>query len=562
MNLIAIFFLLISAISFGQNPVTSAELVYGPQNSACVRDLDSVYAPNANQNPKLYFCDCAKPSWATPNANCVAGNDNNLGLTPNTPKRTLNHLGDVLSQVPAGTTIALCRGGVFNDQRLVVTNRTQTNCKANNRCVIRDYLPPQYQSDPGLPILSQGIFLSNTKKHVEGFLFENLKIVGPGQLISNSDGIYISNDISDVMFHRVDIGGFATGFHFAGGQGLHTPNFSLRCSNVHDNYNQGLLGTDNNLVIELNYFYNNGFAYPILGHHIYLNNPDKLPTSNVVIRQNELYKAAIAQSAGSGFGTTWEANKCASVSLAGHGNAGLYSNYLIQNNYVHEDLNKANPSCYGIALGHGNEDSAWAQVLIDGNKVENLGGAGILLESCTNCTISNNAVSSNQTVPTNAIAFASGPMAASGNRVLYNSIFLNNPGNGSSAIYYNNQSKNNAIVGNALSYSGNNRFTALNVNLSNSQFYSIDFNMFLSSAWVGIPQTLSLAQWQAMGWDLHSTQKNPQYWKFSNLSPLTTSPMLAAGETAWCPFTDLLGLPRSKSSPCTVGAYQYYVNLP
>ena len=171
---------------------------------------------------------------------------------------------------------------------------------------------------------------------------------------------------------------------------------TLRASTIQDNFEQGWLGSGDDVVLERNRFLGNGTS-TAFEHNIYWSNSQS-PTFGGRIVGNELYRSAAALS-----------GSCEGGTFVSHG---THTDLLIEGNWVHEDVGAALEGCWGITLTPtGATAEAFTGVVIRGNRVENLGNLAIGVTSCVDCTIENNVVVAEQPFPGLAIA-APAPCAA------------------------------------------------------------------------------------------------------------------------------------------------------
>jgi hypothetical protein len=95
-----------------------------------------------------YVCDCGPGSAA----GCVPGNDGNTGDSAQSPWRSYEKARSAFGSMQAGETIALCRGGAFS---VGSSTRWMNNrCRADKRCVVRDYTPSWASATTGAPIIA------------------------------------------------------------------------------------------------------------------------------------------------------------------------------------------------------------------------------------------------------------------------------------------------------------------------------------------------------------------------------------------------------------------------
>jgi hypothetical protein len=148
--------------------------------------------PFPTSGTRYYFCDCA----AGADPNCVPGNDTNAGTTPGAPKRTWAAAIGAFNSLPAGGTVALCKGGRWTasadqtinnaacapDVACPLATRTSLGCTPSTTCNLRDYQaawggtskPVVYGNDA---TLSTG---GGSVSAADGFRILNIKFLGTG----------------------------------------------------------------------------------------------------------------------------------------------------------------------------------------------------------------------------------------------------------------------------------------------------------------------------------------------------------------------------------------------
>ncbi len=206
-------------------------------------------------------------------------------------------------------------------------------------------------------------------------------------------GFFFSNDVDDVNVCSVNIDSFRLGFYIAGSNSLDpdnsdpeidgkNTNISLSNSRITNNSVQGFLGGCSDCSIMTNFFDNNGYDDAVYNHNIYLSGGTQGVVENMKVVGNELYRSAIVD------------GECQGVSFVVHGE---YSNLLIEDNYIHEDLDAAGGGCWGIAIDSAySRPEAFRNLIIRRNKVVNVGNTSIGLNACQDCFIENNVIINEQ----------------------------------------------------------------------------------------------------------------------------------------------------------------------
>jgi len=489
-----------------------------------------------------YVCDCGSGA----DSDCVAGKDSNDGKSASTPWQTFEKGRSQFSSLKAGDRLEFCQGGSFTAGKASWVN---SNCTADNRCVVTSYKAPWASGNEGRPHIhspsgQNGFDFSDPQsKHEEGYVFAGLELEGSG----TDWGFFFYADIDDVLICDSYIHNFDIGAHLVANDPdgkTHNENIVLRDSIINDNPGQGFLGGDNGLVLERNHFENNGTARASLNHNIYIGEEG---VSNITIRNNELYRAAMMN------------GQCQGTSLVVHG---LIDGLLIEGNYIHEDIGAASQGCWGIAVAPAYSTSEkFSNVTIRGNTVQDVGNMSIGVASCQGCTIENNLVINHQSINDVAIAAPcsdeSSEDASNDKVTIRNNSLLIDVGRG---IGLTHEGTGNAVLNNAV-YSaggGNGGVACFILDLPASAYSEVDYNdCFMNGKGEWVLGKGSLDSWsKSSGFDKHSTSANPGYKSIASpydLSPSTGSPLLNSADPMNCPATNFAGVARS-STP-NIGAY-------
>lgn len=504
----------------------------------------------APQASNYYVCDCQTNA----DGDCVAGNDGNSGTDPNSPWQTYEHARlHFNSSIHAGDEILFCQGGAFdlgNSSGMWLTS----NCTAVSPCVLADYAPPWASGDEKRPILwkttdGHAFELSNGGNaiHDEGYTFRNLDMRCPGCTANGGWGFFFYNDVNDVLIENVSIDSFAIGIHLAGSNpcaggdtqcnGQHD-RVTIRNVSITNNYAQGILGGANELLIENSTFIHNGSG-TVFEHNIYISGGN-----GIVIRNNELYQASLD---GSG--------NCGGTSLVAHG---TLADVLVEGNYVHEDMGKANQTCWGIALSAAYEEpESFTNVTIRGNRVENVGNVAIVTSSCITCTIENNVVMHEQGFGVTAVLvpddFTGPGDAVSSNITIRNNSIAVSGGSGIRLL----EGSGHTVVSNAIEMTGmDSNWDCFDLPLSAANYNMVDHNVcgFAAGEWAnGVG---NLAAWQALGWGTNSQASNPGFVSTTNLRPASeTAVIIQAGHPSLSSATDFDG--NARPTPPAAGAYEW-----
>ena len=330
-----------------------------------------------------YVCDCGEGA----DPSCRPGNDGASGVDPAHPLRTLGAAGRRFSSLPAGGTVAFCRGGVFRAAEAI--SLVSYDCRAEAPCTLREYLPPNASASAALPrfvFASGGLSFADggDANHDEGYRVRNLVLEGSG----SERGVFVYNDVSDLDLCNLTIRGFDLGVHVAGGnapdaRGEAGPpsadgknrRVRLRGSYLESNSNQGWLGGCDGCVVESNVFRGNGRAATVLNHSIYFDQrgTDERIVGNVILEN--VHDAA---------------RHCQGVAIVVHGD---HRGMAIEDNAISEPVDTAAESCWGIAIDPGDEaPDRFERVVVRGNRIDDVGNVGIGLASCIDCTVEANVI--------------------------------------------------------------------------------------------------------------------------------------------------------------------------
>jgi hypothetical protein len=498
-----------------------------------------------------YACDCGSGA----DSKCQAGSDSNPGTSPDKPWQTYKKAQNQFANLAAGDTIAFCRGGSFtgNDSSWV-----NAKCRASNVCTVRDYTPSWAGSSTAMPkLVGASLSLDNPAgaEHEEGYQFLNLEFDGSG----SGNGVFVYNDIKDVLICNVVLNGFENGFDAeasntpvaAGSDGLNA-RITVRGSQIVNNANMGWLGACSGCTVEYNYFDHNG-DNSATQHAIYFEGQNDAsgnpvtPTGEQIIG-NEMHHSS------QGSGTS-----CGGTIFVVHG---THDQMLIQGNLVVEEKGTAQAACWGISINPGNYDTpeGFTNVTILGNTVINVGNAPIETESCQNCIIEDNLVigSGGDGIVVHPNGRQSKDLQQTGVQVLNNTVYQISTGQ-AAGITVGGEGTNYVVAGNAVVGTMPSQWSCFTFDLASSAYYS-DHNLCWEGADASGDWTSkgSLGSWQAQGLDAHSLSADPMFKNPADSSYDFTaqpgSPLIGAGDPTRGSMVDISGKPRP--SPPDIGAYQ------
>jgi hypothetical protein len=516
-----------------------------------------------------YVCDCQTGA----SANCVPGDDKNDGTSPATPLRSFSKAGSTFGKMPAGDTVALCRGGLWIGGAVTIAN---PNCRKDASCDLRDYAAPWGDGSEPRPILtidggSSGrtmISFTHTPSHQEGFRILNLDLRGG----LNDTAIFFWNETTDVDLCNLSMDGFATSINMSGGDqpDYGTPaNIVLRGSRITNNSDIGYIAVCDNCAIEECYFDNNG-ARSTTTHSVYFASQEWSSDGQIVVHETvgmRLSRSEIHHSA----------IQCKGAPVVVHGR---HRDVVIENNLV--DSSSATDTCWGPGVGCGAYPyGCWFRnTIIRGNTIKGLGNAGMENDNCTGCLFENNLIIMNRAG--NGITLGGQTPRPSGDSgYSRNDGQLDDPTD--KAVVRNNTIyfTGDAASGRGISVASgvghtleNNAiyFAAAKAGASDNLCYglpsgattaiaAVDYNVCLipsGAHWTSSRGSgaMSLQDWQGQsGMDQHSLMADPMFAGApDDFTPASGSPLVNAGNPAQSSAVDLNG--KARDSKPDIGAIE------
>ncbi|MCC6810373.1 MAG: right-handed parallel beta-helix repeat-containing protein [Deltaproteobacteria bacterium] len=515
-----------------------------PGTGACTSAPAAIPCPDPVLGATVYYvCDCG----AGADPNCVPGDDAAAGTSAAAPWRSYSRARQAFGGLPAGGTIAFCRGGSFDATGASSRRWVATACRADAPCTVRAYAPAWGGGNEPRPILHAGgenLFAledSGEPDTEAGFVFLDLDLRGDG----GGWAFFLYNDVDDVMLCNLAISQFEIGVHVGGANAGGTGDgknerVTLRNSEVTGNAGQGWLGSCSGCAIEYSRFDNNGFAQAVFSHNIYLSGSNGAYAIGERVVGNTLSRSAFVGGA------------CQGVSLVVHGR---HRGLLVEGNTVFEDPGTAGDGCWGIAVDPGySEAEGFEDVVITRNVVRDVGNIGIGVAACARCTIENNVVIKN----TSGVGIAApdrargvDDLAQDAVVVRNNSIFLGMDGTG---IRLNADGAGHHAVSNAILAPGGACFDA---DLAPGAYAMFDYNVCQAGVWEEAAGALTA--WQAAtGHDAHSLSADPGF--ASTVAPVDLSSASASSAivdhghpSASAPLT---AIGAARSSPPDAGAHE------
>lgn len=357
----------------------------------------ALLAGSAHASTTLYYCDCQ----AGADGACVAGADGNAGTVSSSPKQNLPSQA-TFEGMGAGDQKLFCKGGSWiKATGPAIDFGSTSGPTAASPATIGAYTPSWGPGTAKPLITVQGTagdadcirLFSGGLSTKQGLVFSGLNCVGPG-ITSTANGFETYNGAADIILDNMTLDGFAIGVLVQAGGAASTAStrITLRNSTVKNNKTQGFFGGGPATLIENNTFTNNGWYGPTLNqnHNLYMAVPaaQSYHLTGAVVRGNTLTKSALCDVNTSGGCSN--VGTCQGTSLVMHQTT---NDAVVENNTIDETTG-AGAGCYGIQIapGNGGVVEGYYGTIVRGNKVIGVGGNGIDIGACLNCTVENNDV--------------------------------------------------------------------------------------------------------------------------------------------------------------------------
>jgi hypothetical protein len=313
-------------------PVTVSATTSTPPPSSAP---DCASAPLRSTGTVHYFCS-------------NGGSDSNDGLSPSTPKASWSAAVTTFNSMPAGDTVALCRGGSWSVS--TTDAAPSASCTATNTCDFRDYgsgvRPIVNFTATGTAI---GLF---TLRNKQGVRFWNLDVRLVDGVGAQQIGWVVDYGVTDIDICNVAVSGGLRHFDQEYWTGTTRANrLTIRNSTFTHALHHSILAASSNLTIDSNVFLNNGVSSTcpqgtFYCHTVYITDEspggasetNTMETQNIHITNNSM--------------TLDSTHDCGSVLIHV---GGRHNNMAIENNYISAALNAASGgSCTGFGAGENN----------------------------------------------------------------------------------------------------------------------------------------------------------------------------------------------------------------
>lgn len=509
----------------------------------------------------IYYRNCDTGSHAS----CVNGNNANPGTSPSAPKRSLPD-DTAYNNLLGGSNVRVCNGSAYvAGETTAPPSYLSQNSNATQNAPITLEGWDCGDGATGRPIFMYGSGQSNAfviggfcfgtcpAPDHGGYVFRGIRLSKQGALAEDSECLVFFGSSRYVLIENMEIDNWANGLNIATDQNVR--NLTIRNNYIHDNSQNGVVGSATDLLVEGNYLLRNNrspnesdsFA---LEHALYIGGAT--PQNRIIIRGN------ILEDNSTRIGT----GMCESGNITFRGNV---DQVTIEDNVI--TVPNAINFCFGISVidGYGTPEECVRRAVIRNNTIVNVGGSGIALRLTAGGIVENNRII--RTVATGqGDAIAIGNPADSGDAaycpmqnmtVRNNSIYYATSTSGSGiaiAAGAGHKVFNNAVyitsggAMNCFSHTALGNFSVWNNNWCNS-----------AGNWSPTYANLGLAQ--AAGFDVNGGNTDPLWLATPSsgnswsLAVQAGSPLRSVGRNTDKSRFDILGCQRD-SSP-DVGAHEF-----
>lgn len=506
-----------------------------------------------NLGTPIYFCDCGTNA----SGSCVAGNDANAGTSTSAPKQTIGAAVTALNG--SAVTVALCKGGAFNNTAQYSITRT---CTAGTTCAeLREFSPTTFTSTAA-PVIndtaSTGIFTVSGNRG--GVRFLNMKMDG---LTQTQPVFFFYNGAHDISIMNVEMANAVDGIYDESGGASANTNIIILGSKFQSDKAMGYIGSSHNLNLSANWFEGTG-SDTIDGrdHAIYLGSA--LNINNVTIANNYFHGAA-----GPG-------GVCTGTMIVSHA---YVTGLQVTGNLLNQDPALTTPTCWGIGFSNetGNTHAVgYINARFANNTMINTGNDSLVVSSCPSCVIEDNLMivdwpSGGALGIDTAYHVTRGQDLVQNNAVIRNNTVWFGPNQtgesrgmaigfeGTGYTVVNNTVSSAQTTGNIWCYKYDLALTSYAF-INNNQCSAT-----VSSTWELTSNSATLAAWKtfsmAYGFDTASITGAPNFISPSstygsfNFKPNAGSPLIGAGSHANAPTNDMTGTPFG--NPPDIGAYTH-----
>ena len=368
----------------------AAALALTPAQSYTAASAACAAMPIRSTGTKIYVCDCQTGAESGCTDGNTAANDTNPGTDPALPKRTWAAAIGAFNALPAGGTVALCKGGAFNV--LTSINARNANCSGaadmtaaanTTTCDLRDYAPPwggTARPKVNAAASSVNAFTSGTNAWPTGNGSAGVRILnldfqgggsGPGGTSYGNYAVWIFGNQGPYLICNNVFNAWGIGVNTQLLAQHAMTGIDIWGNRFTESTGQGALVMGSNSKIDSNYFDRNG-STTIYDHSVYLT--AHTGATNFSIINNEMRFTG--------------ATVCAGNVIVVHGNT---TNLNIENNVLDGGAQPGN-GCWGMSVDRGGytEVEGFINTTIRRNWIQNVGNAGIATDSDAGTIIENN----------------------------------------------------------------------------------------------------------------------------------------------------------------------------
>jgi len=375
---------------------------------------DCASAPLRSTGTVRYFCNCD----ANADPSCRSGRDGNRGTTASSPKKSWEAIQGALNSMAMGDTIALCMGGSWSN---VGPLKVSARCAASpGTCDIRSYVPTWATASTDRPRLE--FKTESDALNVDNASFVRIWNLELRQTCTtpSCNTLFVRDDSRNLDVCNVNFDGGYLPIAMAP-SGTDNLNITVRNNQISNAYFTGFFGGGPNVSITGNTFTNNGLnpSSPPQMHSVYL----------------------IGHSVGDGHeqGAPWDGNagtlplvfsnnqlktdsRCGGVMAVVHG---VFKNTAVIMENNHFSTLSTDGNCFGIQIAAGNSGSYFNKFVLRRNHYIGTGNAaGVEVNCCLNCTVTDNLVDNGSLNIGDAVGSCTNGASASTNLVENNSIYL------------------------------------------------------------------------------------------------------------------------------------------
>ena len=328
---------------------------------------------------------------------CDTGDDITGDGTSGTPWKTWEKALNTFNTFSPGDNALLCYGGDFDSSP--TQPKVIATCTSVSPCKISAYEPP------GMPVEDTGVkpiihsadttHVINLDTGIDYFTLEKIHILGDNDTaLMNTTAIKLGFLSKNVIIDNVRVENMRIGVITSVGDALtYKENVTIQNSEFVKIWSVAAHGASFNYKIINNLF--DRVGRNSTGRPIYLNGPLNEPgmVQNILVAGNTFTNSSPSDIGNGDYtGSNWAYGDfgCNSTIVGGHGDM---TNIIIRNNLIVEARNTARGGCWAISIDNGYAgEERFVNMLIENNRLYNVGGVGVGCSNCGNVTIRNNKI--------------------------------------------------------------------------------------------------------------------------------------------------------------------------